>query len=126
MNLSQKQQILDVISKDCTIQNKYFGEDNPKEDCCVIGGLAIAAGISDEKIKFIIETNNPSGLLNYNQSYIYLIHEPLEDLRNLICKRFGLEESNLACLQMENDRNDDLQKRREKCKEYINSLPISE
>lgn len=60
MSKLKKEKIIAVIEKDANHQSEYFGRN--EGECCVIGGLLTAAGISDELKTRIKRYANASGI----------------------------------------------------------------
>jgi len=106
MTKKQKEKIISVIEKDATLIGEYVG--STPEKACVIGGLALAAGV-DPKVFY--EDN--TGLISKDY------YEPV---RRKIRGKFGLLKTQLGHLQMINDNADSVGIRRRKLIAYIKSL----
>lgn len=100
-----------VIKKDATGRLEYYRPHyRPQSggDACVIGGLALAAGVKPERL---IRDNT-----------VAIIFSDLDDVAEAIKVKFGLDRMELAGLQEINDETPDLIERRKRLIERLKTL----
>lgn len=98
----QKEKIIAVIQKDANYVRRYFGPEEGQ--CCVIGGLLVAAGIEDE-YKSTIKCFCNAGSIEAASE--------MEKARDLLYNTYGLSTGQQTRLQTINDDCDETEERRE-------------
>lgn len=115
MNEKQKREIIKTIEADATAVGYYMGTD--RSDCCVIGGLALAAKV---KVKAIRAAGD-----EFMGCEIYLNRKAINNVAWPVMRRFGLTRRQLTSLQVTNDTTHELKQRREALIEMVNSWRVS-
>jgi hypothetical protein len=118
MTKAQKQKVLEVISKDCTLTCEYFGENGV--DACVIGGLIIAAGKSDQF---------PTNVRDHNGLTPRICNDLCEYTRlmqRILFETYGLTGDMLREMQCLNDSQILLERRRAFLARFVSAIPTTD
>jgi len=112
MNITQRQQIIEIIKKDATLKGRYY--EPTTGDACVIGGLALAAGVNPRILGYC-------GGLPISNLDSWVTH-----IRKLLRDRFGIDEEQALRLQRTNDYKDNTAFRREALIQMVNGFPVTD
>lgn len=107
MTKAQKQKAIDLIKADCQLRERYVDHLGDSDDTCAVGCLALAAGVKRKRF---------DGM--NNTAFISM----LGDVADAIRSKFGLSVNQQVVIQELNDGVMELEERRYRIVDYLQSL----